>query len=106
MPTPGFQLNYTDKNTGVNFPTAWLVPSLQTINPGSKDPDNTVGNITMHLYVYQSEDLYLDRKDPSYTLQQQTVNNDPVFLTYFTPQLQSDIKNAQLGYWAAIANSL
>jgi hypothetical protein len=103
--TQGFEINYTDKSTGDNFPLAWVVPTIRVSKSGNENPNNTVGQITFKYKIWSSKQLYLDGKDPIlFDLGFDNYTNNAIFSQYFTPELLAAIKLAEFNYLAAVIN--
>lgn len=104
--TKGFQINYTDPATGLNLPTAWLVPASNLNDPVINDPTGSVSKSLFTYYIWETEQKYLDGTQAIFeSLRISVDSTNAQFLQYFTPALLVQIKAARDGYLAAAANN-
>ena len=106
MTTKGFEINYTDPATGLNLPTAWVVPGPNLNDPIITDATGTVSNLLFTYNIWEDQQKYLDQTPAIFeNLRINTNTTDSTFLQYFTPQLLAQMKAARDGYLAAVVNN-
>lgn len=103
--TPGFLLNYTDPNSGLNLPTAWII-RLSNLNLSDNEIVFSTRNptVTFVVNIYEDIDAYTTGKEAVFKNVRITVPlSNSVFLSYFAALLPQ-ISQASDNYLAVVLN--
>ena len=105
MTTPGFQMDYTDPDSKLNLPSAWVVRISNLNSSDGANPTSQVPTATFVYNIYRNQASYLAGEMPVYPYVKFTVKmSDTTFLSYFAtliPQLSTAADN----YLAAVINN-
>lgn len=86
MATPGFEINYTDPDTGANYPNAWVV--IKNILYGSPTITDIATNILCQFDIYIDVEAYESSKMPVIAnLRAVSQMGDNVWNTYFNQSI-------------------